>query len=217
MANRNAHATVGTSDHPGETGADGDSPAERFRRVAGTFGDLVHEAPVDAWGRPAPPDGWVARDVVRHLLTWVPDVIGRSGLELPAPPAEGDDAALAPAWDAFADALQGALDDPAVAARTFDAGPPGELSVETAISMLVTGDVLVHTWDLAAALGRADDVPLDGVLAAEMLAGMQPMDEMLRGSGHYGPKVEVGPDASTQDRLVAFTGRDPRWRPRGRS
>lgn len=39
----------------------------------------------------------------------------------------------------------------------------------------------------------------------------------VRGSGHYGPKVEVGADASTQDRLVAFTGRDPRWRPRGRS
>lgn len=72
------------------------------------------------------------------MLSWVPAVLSPSGLELPAPPAEGDDAALAPTWDAFAGALQAALD---------------------------------------------------------------------------GPKVDVATGASTQDRLIAFTGRDPAWRP----
>ena len=40
-----------------------------------------------------------------------------------------------------------------------------------------------------------------------MLAGMQPMDEMLRQSGHFGPRVEVPTDADDQTRLIAFTGR----------
>ena len=40
------------------------------------------------------------------------------------------------------------------------------------------------------------------------------MDEMLRSSGHYGPKVAVSADAPAQDQLLAFTGRDPGWRAR---
>lgn len=43
-----------------------------------------------------------------------------------------------------------------------------------------------------------------------MLEGMLPMDEALRQSGHYGPKVEVPDDADVQTRLLAFIGRDPR-------
>ena len=35
------------------------------------------------------------------------------------------------------------------------------------------------------------------------------MDEVLRASGHYGPKVEVPADADEQTRLIAFTGRHP--------
>jgi uncharacterized protein (TIGR03086 family) len=142
----------------------------------------------------------------------VPYVIGRSGIELPTPPERGDDAALAPSWASFTSALQAALDDPDVAGRTFDAGPPGEMQVGQAIDRLVTGDILVHTWDLATALG--EDVQLDPTLVPEMLAGMEPIDEVLRGSGHYGPKVHLAADdIDPQRRLVAFTGRDPDWAP----
>ena len=41
---------------------------------------------------------------------------------------------------------------------------------------------------------------------------MQPIDELLRTSGHYGPRVPVPDDAPAQDRLAAFIGRDPAWR-----
>ncbi len=182
-----------------------DTTADRFRRVAGTFGDVVDRVPDDAWDLQAPCDGWVARDVVVHLVTWVPFVLGRSGIEIP----DGDGAAEDPAgaWWAFAGAVQSAVDDPDVATRRFDAGPPGEMSVEQAVDMLVVTDVLVHTWDLATAVGLEAD--LDEELAAGMLAGMEPIDEVLRSSGHYGPAVPIDPDAPVVDRLVAFTGRDP--------
>ena len=187
--------------------ATNDTTAERFRRIAGRFTELTRDVRPDAWEQPAPCAGWTARDVVRHLVQWVPAVIGRSGIPLAdGPNVDADPAA---AWAHLADTLQRALDDPTVAARTFDAGPPGMLTVEAAIGMLVTGDVLVHTWDLARATGL--DEQLDAITVGEMLAGLQPMDAMLRASGHYGPKVEVADDADEQTKLIAFTGRNPAW------
>ena len=73
--------------------------------------------------------------------------------------------------------------------------------------MFFTGDVLVHTWDLARATGL--DETIDPAMAAGMLAGMEPMDDMLRGSGQFGPRVDIDPTASVQDRLIAFVGRRP--------
>jgi uncharacterized protein (TIGR03086 family) len=71
----------------------------------------------------------------------------------------------------------------------------------------VLGDVVVHTWDLARATGL--DEALDADVVHDMLVGMEPLDDMLRASGQYGPKVEVGVDADEQARLIAFTGRRP--------
>lgn len=124
---------------------------------------------------------------MRHLVEWVPSVMGRAGLEFADSPSVDDDPAAA--WQALADALQRSLDDPVVATRTFDAGPPGELTVESAIGLLVTGDVLIHTWDLATATGLDDR--LDPVAVTAMLHGMEPLDAVLRASGHYGPRLAV--------------------------
>lgn len=182
-----------------------DTPAARYLRVAGRFDDRVREVPGDRWDSPAPCEGWVARDVVAHLCTWVPSVLGRSGIEFSTGPSADVDPVGA--WESLHASLGSALSDPAVASSEFDAGPPGTLTVERAVDMLVTPDVLVHTWDLARATGLDEQV--DAELAAEYLAGMEPIDEMLRSSGHYGPRVEVGDDADVQTRLIAFTGRQP--------
>src|SRR5262245_54255846 len=45
---------------------------ERFEKVAAAFTARVEAVPPDAWDRPAPCEGWVARDVVRHLVEWLP-------------------------------------------------------------------------------------------------------------------------------------------------
>jgi len=46
-----------------------------------------------------------------------------------------------------------------------------------------------------------------------MLAGMEPMEELMRSSGQHGPRVAVADDARAQDQLLGFIGRDPGWRP----
>lgn len=182
-----------------------DEPAERYRRVAGRFTDVARRVAPDAWEQPAPCEGWTARDIVRHLVEWVPAVIGRSGVALATGPTVDTDPVGA--WLALDSALQAALDDPTIAATEFDVGPPGRMSVEGAIGMIVLGDVLVHTWDLARSSGQ--EASVDTAIAAAMLDGMLPMDEMLRASGHYGPRVMVPDDADVVTRLIAFTGRQP--------
>ncbi len=156
------------------------------------------------WDRPAPCDGWVARDVVRHLVEWMPGMFfGSTGLAAPVIPSVDDDPAAA--WHALDGALQAALDDPGTAAHEFEMRM-GRFSVEQAIGMFAVGDILVHTWDIARAAGL--DEALDADEVHSLYAGMSSMDEsVLRDSGQFGPRVEVTDDADEQTRLIAYTGR----------
>jgi uncharacterized protein (TIGR03086 family) len=181
-------------------------PADEHRRVAAAFTTTVEGAAPDAWDRPAPVDGWVARDVVRHLVDWFPAFLrDGTGIELPAGPSVDDDPVGA--WRAHTSAVQALLDDPAVADREHDLPHIGRMSLAQATDMIYTNDVFLHRWDLARATGQ--DETLDPERCAAMLEGMLPMDELLRQSGQYGPKVEVADDADVQTRLLAFIGRTP--------
>ena len=54
---------------------------------------------------------------------------------------------------------------------------------------------------------------LDPDECARLVAGMEPMEEVIRSSGQYGPRVPVPDDADAQTRLLGFIGRDPDWKP----
>jgi uncharacterized protein (TIGR03086 family) len=179
-------------------------PAATHREVAGGFTSRV--VGVRDWEAPAPPEGWVARDVVRHLLEWFPPFLERgSGVRLPPGPSVDEDPVAA--WRAHAGAVQAVLDDPDVAGGEFAEQHVGTMTVADAVDRFYTGDVFLHTWDLARATGQ--DERLDPDRCAVMFEGMQPYDAALRASGHYGPRVEVPDDADVQTRLLAFIGRDP--------
>ena len=183
-----------------------DGPADTHRRVAAAFTATVEGVAPGAWERPAPPEGWVARDVVRHLVEWFPAfLLGGTGIALPAGPSVDDDPVGA--WRAQCDAVQALLDDPAVAEGVHDLPHLGTMPLGQAIDMIYTGDVFLHRWDLARATGQ--DETLDPETCAAMLEGMLPMDEVLRSSGHYGPRVDVPEDADPQTKLLAFIGRQP--------
>ncbi len=80
-----------------------------------------------------------------------------------------------------------------------------------AIDRFYSADVFMHSWDLARATGQ--EVELDADFAAQLLAGMAQMEDVLRSSGQYGAPVPVAADAPVVDRLVGFIGRDPGWTP----
>ena len=187
-------------------------PAERHRRVAATFSARV--AATTDWDAPTPVPEWVARDVVSHLVAWFPPFLaGGSGIELPAGPKASDDPAGA--WRHHSAAVQEVLDDPGTAARIFAHAHLPECPLAEAIDRFYTTDVLMHTWDLARAGGQDDG--LEPEECAGLLAGMLPMDEVLRRSGHYGPAQPVSDDADGTTRLMAFIGRDPHWQPPARA
>ncbi|MET4168503.1 MULTISPECIES: maleylpyruvate isomerase family mycothiol-dependent enzyme [Gordonia] len=180
--------------------------AASHRDVAAGFADVV--AGVTDWNAPTPVDGWVARDVVAHLVDWFTGFLAAGGVELPAGPTVADDPAGA--WSAHASGVQALLDGPS-AEDTFTHPMAGEHRLADAVDQFYTADVFMHTWDLARSQGLTPD--LDAAFARRLLDGMASIDEMLRSSGQYGPKVEVPDDADVVSRLMGFIGRDPAWTP----
>jgi uncharacterized protein (TIGR03086 family) len=180
--------------------------AEEHRVIAGVFTERVLGVAPDGWEAPAPCDGWVARDVVRHLVEWFPAFL-KAGADIDLPKGPSVDEDPVAAWTAHRDGVQELLDDPKTADRVLSNPHLGEVPLDRAIDMFYTSDVFLHTWDLARATGQ--DERLDPVKCGQMLDGMVGMDEALRASGHYGPKVEVPEDADVQTRLIAFIGRRP--------
>jgi uncharacterized protein (TIGR03086 family) len=182
------------------------TPAEQHREVAGGFTRRV--VGTTDWEAPAPVDGWTARDVVDHLVGWFPGFLeSGTGIRLAPGPSVDDDPVAA--WQAHTDAVQQLLDDPAYAGRVLSNPHIGDVPLPEAIDRFYTADVFMHTWDLARATGQ--DETLDAETCAAMLAGMEPLDEVLRASGQYGARVEVPDDADPQTRLIGFIGRDPNW------
>lgn len=151
---------------------------------------------------------WNAVDVVRHLLDWFPPFLhAATGLHLPIGPSVETEPSAA--WQRRAEDIQELLEAPVP--PNFHHPRVGPMPFDQAVDRFYTADVFMHSWDLARATGQDDS--LDPETCAAMLAGMEPMEDVIRTSGHYGPRVAVPTDASAQDRLIAFIGRDPNWHP----
>ncbi len=187
-----------------------ESPAQRHARDAARFTELVESASADDWARCSPVAEWTALDIVKHLVEWSRGFLKGAGIELPALDVEADPLA---AWKQHVTDIQAVLDDPA--GRVLSNPHTGHKPVDEAIDQFYTGDVWMHSWDLAKALGREPDLGQERCRAA--LAAIEPMEQLLRDSGQFGPAVPVGHNASPQDELIAFIGRDPAWQPDGGS
>lgn len=183
------------------------SAAEQHRSTAAAFTAIVDR--VGDWDVPTPVPEWRARDIVGHLVTWFPAFLAAGGVDLEPGPAPTDDPAGA--WRHQVDQVQRLLDDPDRAASTFAHPHVGELPLADAVDRFYTADVFMHTWDLARARGQ--EIHLDPDRCAALLEGLAPIEDVLRGSGQYGPAHPVDPSARVQDRLMAFIGRDPDWAP----
>jgi uncharacterized protein (TIGR03086 family) len=182
-------------------------PARRHRLIADDFARRVRGA--RDWSAEAPVSGWTARDVVVHLVDWLPGFVAAgSDVRLPDVPSPIEQPAAA--WDAHQRAVQDLLDDPRAAGVEFANPHTGSMPLAQAIDRFYTVDVFMHTWDLARATSQDDT--LDPELCAVLLSGMEPIEDLMRDSGQYGPRVRVRDDADPQTRLIGFIGRDPDWR-----
>lgn len=184
------------------------TPADRHRELAARFGALI--AGTNDWDAPTPVAQWRARDIVQHLIDWLPGLLA-VGTEVRLPPTTPVTQDPAAAWRERSDDVQAVLDDAHTADAPFRSTMFGQLTVAELLDRFYTADVFMHSWDLAAASGQ--QAGLDEDWAAAMLAGMRGMEETIRESGQFGTQQPVAPDAPVTDQLIAFIGRDPHWRP----
>ena len=90
--------------------------------------------------------------------------------------------------------------------------PFGTVPGAAALAMY-TGEISTHTWDLAVATGQSP-VWDDEVLATALTAVRRKLPMAARPPEvPFADAVPVPDDAPAIDRLVAWQGRDPAWRP----
>jgi uncharacterized protein (TIGR03086 family) len=78
----------------------------------------------------------------------------------------------------------------------------------TLMAGILSLEFLVHAWDYAVATGQQVQAP--EAVADFVLAGARnAITDQARSSVGFAEAIEVPADASAQDRLIAFTGRNP--------
>jgi uncharacterized protein (TIGR03086 family) len=100
------------------------------------------------------------------------------------------------------------LQDPEKAGATYD-GMAGQSTFEQGIAQFISGDLVIHRWDLARAVGADDRMDPDEV--SRFLAFAKQAEEQfgdaMRGPQAFGPALEPPAGADEQTRLLAFLGR----------
>jgi uncharacterized protein (TIGR03086 family) len=174
---------------------------DRVTTIIHGFDARVRATPDASWGNAAPCEGWTARDVVVH----VGNNLLRLGSALQgADPKEiGADDEIVTAWNDARDTFFAGVSTGDLSATV--PGPFGPMPAEQVIGRLVATDVLVHTWDLARAVGGDEHLPEDAVAGA--YSGLKPMDAMIRQPGVFGAKVTPPEGADLQTEFLCFLGR----------
>lgn len=164
--------------------------------------EVLDSAPTPRWDAPSPCEGWSAADVVAHLVDAQGDFLSPHGADLGERPDVGADPAAA--WRRHADLVSGALSDEALPVTAFD-GFFGPTTVSATLERFHVWDVLVHRWDLAAALGVDADLAQDELDRVER--GADGFGEALHAEGIRRPALEVPPGSSRRARVLARLGR----------
>jgi len=179
-----------------------------FAHAIDGFSSRVSAVREDQWRQPTPCTDWDVRALVNHLVyeaRWAPPLLeGRT---------------IAAVGDRFDGDLLGedpkAAYDDAVASALAAVDPPGALERTVHLSygdtpasgylMQLTGDFVVHAWDLARGIG-ADDT-LDPELVTWVYDNTAPMADQLAASGLFDPPLDVAVDADPQTKMLALFGR----------
>jgi len=183
--------------------------AESYQRAADGFARRLAVVSGEQWESPTPCSDWSVRDLVAHVLDeqlWVPPLVGGETIAEVGDRFAGDQTgpdALASWSSAQAGVLAALAPDGATDRRVQLSF--GETSAAEYVTQ-VTVDTVVHTWDLARAVGVDDSLDPADVQAA--IAALSPQVEAWRAGGAFGPAVPVDPDADAQTRLLGMLGRD---------
>lgn len=166
----------------------------------------VASVTADDLSKPTPCDAWTMRDLIDHMSgVCFAHAEGLAGATVDRDRLValfGQDPTTT--FDAAATRALTAYQEPNALAREL-VMPWGPMPAATMVEFL-TIELLLHAWDVATALGRS--FVMDEVVAERALAVLQTMSEAQRQTG-FAPVVAVAAEASAQDRLLAYSGRQP--------
>ena len=181
-----------------------------YRDSVAAFADKVGRVAPGQWQSPTPCQDWDVRALVNHVVSeqrWsVPLFAGATIAEVDDR-FEGDLLGADPVLNAAeaAEDAQAAVSETGVLERTVHLSV-GDTPGAEYIQQLFA-DHLLHGWDLAVATGL--DSKLDPRAARACLDWFRDREDLYRGAGIIGPRLELAPDATAQEQLLAAFGRDP--------
>lgn len=181
---------------------------DHHRRAALGFADLVARVEAPQWDHPTPCARWSVRDLVDHLTAeahWVPPLLAGGTLEEVGDAFDGDLLGDDPVR-AHREAVDAAIE----AVEQVDLNRTvhlsfGRVPARVYVEQLFI-DHLVHTWDLARAIGDDERLPADLVVAC--LEVVTAYADDYRAAGLIDPSVTTD-RTDPQSRLLAALGRDP--------
>jgi len=173
-------------------------------------GDLIVAVKPEQAHLPTPCDDYDVNQLIGHMQAVVRRIgVVLSGQPFWSVPREMETTDWIADWNAGRAATDAVLADDACLSREVTV-PWGTVQGASAAASYI-GELSVHAWDLAMALGTPK-VLNAGLATAALPAYMEKVPAEPRGPEiPFGPVVEVGPDAGPYEKLVAWTGRDPRW------
>ncbi len=148
---------------------------------------------------PTPCEGWDVRTLMNHMLATQRYFVGSARGDDVSPPA------AEPAELLSSDPRKDFRQMRDTTHQTF--AEEGVIEQTGPTLGIAFADQLLHGWDLAQATGQDTRMPPGLPEAAfEMIHGRFTDDQC---KGVFKPAVDVGPDASAQEKLLAYTGRQP--------
>jgi uncharacterized protein (TIGR03086 family) len=193
--------------------------ADRYLLLSEGFLARIRATPADRWDAASPCAGWTARDVVAHVINGHRGILAMVDRMPPAPadgvgispmadaPTVEPGADLAIAFQRCRDDMHAMLTDPDRAATRLPGGPLGPVPVEQAADIIGGLELLVHTWDLARAVGG--DEELDDELVTRTHQALLPHYANLQATGAFQPSLTAPDNADPQAAFLHFVGRRP--------
>jgi len=183
-------------------------PVALHRRAVDEFGRRVDAVADNQWGLPTPCRDWDVRALVHHLVyenRWAVPLLDGQTVEEVGDRFEGELLGEDPkaAWHDSAARAQEAAGAAGAMERTVHLSFGDFPGSEYASQLIV--DLTVHAWDLARGIGADDQ--LDRELVEVCYNAVVPMEPMLRSSGLFGERIDVGDQADTQSKLLGLLGR----------
>ena len=180
---------------------------EAFRRATDGFMERARKIGADQWAASTPCREWDVRALVNHVggeWLWVGELMSGKTIADVGSTLDGDvlgDDPVSTVGKGQASAVA-AFEAPDAAERTVQLSFGDTPAMEYAQQM--AADTVIHTWDLAAAIGS--DATLDPDLVDYTYEYMLQVAELWRSGGAFGPAC-TAQDDSTQAKLLALTGR----------